>query len=96
MPFDPVDNQLVTSGKQLYDSGIFADAELIVGGQKWPVHKCILCPQSSWFERALNKSVKEGVTTKVDVTGQNPKFLNMILRYLYMREGTSGRIGREF
>ncbi|KAK8098883.1 uncharacterized protein PG998_012124 [Apiospora kogelbergensis] len=75
MPFDPVDNQLVTSGKQLYDSGIFADAELIIGGQKWPVHK-----------------FKEGVTTKVDVTGQNPKFLSMILRYLYMREGIAGKL----
>ncbi|KAK8070683.1 BTB/POZ protein [Apiospora hydei] len=68
-----VHDMFVSSGKYLYKNELFADAEIVVGDEKWPIHKSILCTRSDWFGKALAGPFKEAITNKLDVTGHDPK-----------------------
>ena len=83
----------VDSGKKLYKNELFADAELVVGGEKWPIHKAIVCTRSDWFMTALADPFKEATTNKVEITGHDPKHVGLVLRYLYTGEGRSSLMG---
>ncbi|KAK7917712.1 hypothetical protein PG985_011320 [Apiospora marii] len=77
---------LLDSGQKLYKSELFADAELVVGDEKWPIHKAIVCSRSDWFMKALAGPFKEATANKVDITGHDPKYVGLVLRYLYTGE----------
>ncbi|KAK8023842.1 hypothetical protein PG993_011908 [Apiospora rasikravindrae] len=76
-----------SSGKELYKNELFADAELVAGDEKWPIHKGILCTRSKWFKKALAGPFKEATTNKVDITGHDPKYVDLVLRFLYTGQG---------
>lgn len=51
---------LMLEYQRLLDSGDMADARVICGDMKWPVHKTILCFRSVWFQKAFTGGSKVG------------------------------------
>ncbi|KAK8877577.1 BTB/POZ protein [Apiospora arundinis] len=86
MEDDPTYKMFADSGKELFKNKDYSDAELVVGGKTWPIHKIILRTRSDWFKKALGEDFKEGRTNKLSIEGQDPMYVELVLRYLYTGE----------
>ncbi|KAK6840006.1 hypothetical protein PG990_011611 [Apiospora arundinis] len=86
MEDDPTYKMLADSGKELFKTKDYSDAELVFGGKTWPIHKIILRTRSDWFKKALGQDFKEGRTNKLSIEGQDPMYVELVLRYLYTGE----------
>ncbi|KAB8219312.1 hypothetical protein BDV33DRAFT_204629 [Aspergillus novoparasiticus] len=65
---------------KIRDTGAFSDLKINCRGLTYNTHSCIVCPQSSFFEKAINDGLKE--ITIVDY----PLVVNKMLDYLYRED----------
>lgn len=93
MEDDPTYKMFADSGKELFKNKDYSDAELVVGGKTWPIHKIILRTRSDWFKKALGEDFKEGRTNKLSIEGQDPMYVELVLRYLYIGESRFSLLG---
>ncbi|KKY39009.1 hypothetical protein UCDDA912_g00916 [Diaporthe ampelina] len=66
----------------------FSDANIIMGQKIWRVHRCVICQQSKYFEKALEGNFMESKTKTIDLTGSQflEEHVDGMLKYLYIRE----------
>lgn len=77
------------SGESLFRQEQFSDATLVVNGEKWPVHKSILCTRSEYFEKAFTGKFREANTSELIIDGHSTLAVDNVLHYLYTGTGKS-------
>ncbi|KAK8067698.1 hypothetical protein PG996_006810 [Apiospora saccharicola] len=71
------------SGESLFKKDQFYDATLVVNGEKWPVHKIILCTRSEYFRKAFTGSFVEANTSEIIIDCHPTLAVDGVLHYLY-------------
>ncbi|PFH61461.1 hypothetical protein XA68_17292 [Ophiocordyceps unilateralis] len=69
--------------KRLRLSGKYADLTIRCGGRDFKTHRAILCPQSSFFDKACHSGFKESVTGVVELPEDDPDILDRFLQFIY-------------
>jgi len=67
----------------LLKSGQFSDLTVKCNSKSFKVHRCIVCPQSAFFSKALNGEFKEASSQVVDLHDDDPLIVEKMLCYLY-------------
>ncbi|GFS02428.1 BTB/POZ domain-containing protein 8 [Elysia marginata] len=68
---------------QMYLSQENCDCCIVVNGQKFPAHKCILSARSEYFEAMLGGHWKESQLDVVTLEGVSPQAVKHLLLFLY-------------
>ncbi|TDZ27702.1 Protein roadkill [Colletotrichum spinosum] len=74
----------------------YSDMTIRCGGRTFKTHKAIVCSQSSFFDKALNSSFKEGITNEVELPEDDPAAIRHMLEFMYkgdysrVEESTAG------
>ncbi|KAI0442416.1 hypothetical protein F4803DRAFT_575598 [Xylaria telfairii] len=75
-------SNVMSTTKELLRSGEYSDFTLVCEGQKFPVHKSIVCLQSSVIATALKSEFQEAKTNTMEVDFE-PQVLKSMLDYMY-------------
>lgn len=51
--FEAVLLRSIAKFSSLWGEELFADATIVMGQKTWHVHRCVICRQSKYFEKAL-------------------------------------------
>lgn len=69
---------------ELLKTGQFSDAQMIVGGRVWNVHKSIVCMRSGFLNKALSGSSKAGEIKSVNILQTyTEKQVEWLLEFIY-------------
>ncbi|KAI5862510.1 hypothetical protein GGS23DRAFT_79516 [Durotheca rogersii] len=80
---DGPSKELLTSFKQLYARGEYADLVITCHGKQHQVHKAIVCPRSDFFAAACRGDMKEARTGIIDLPDDDPQVVDMMVYYFY-------------
>ncbi|KAH8159992.1 hypothetical protein CIB48_g8245 [Xylaria polymorpha] len=75
-------NNVTSVTAELLRSGEYSDFTLVCEGQKFPIHKSIVCPQSSVIAAALKSEFQEAKTNTIEVNFES-EVLKSMLDYMY-------------
>ena len=67
----------------LLTGGHHADCTVKCKDVEWHIHRCILCPRSAYFDRALNGDFQEGQTATITMFEEDLYAVEGVLLYLY-------------
>ncbi|KAI4932152.1 uncharacterized protein J4E92_004051 [Alternaria infectoria] len=77
-------DELLARTKALLSSGDYSDLIITCGSDVYNVHKAVVCPQSSFFERAVRFAVgKEAAEGKVDLPEDDLHVVKLLVQYFY-------------
>ena len=71
--------------KQTLD-GSFCDVTLIVDGDEFPVHKCVLASCSDYFNKMFTVEMKEKYDEKIEIKGIKADAFRLMLDWIYTGE----------
>jgi len=69
--------------RRLLEGGAYSDLTINCGHDKYNVHRAIVCPRSTFFEKACDSQFKEAHTRAIELPGDDPKAIELMLHYLY-------------
>lgn len=67
----------------------YSDMVLVIDGQKFHVHKCILAMNSPVFERMFNADFKEQSASRIELPEKSTKEFEVLLKMIYSDDKTS-------
>ncbi|XP_055952816.1 TD and POZ domain-containing protein 1-like isoform X1 [Argiope bruennichi] len=67
----------------LYNSGLFSDVILCIGGREFNVHKAVLAARSPVFAAMFRNEMKENSENRIQIEDSNEIAVEELLRYLY-------------
>ncbi|KAL8634752.1 MAG: hypothetical protein Q9228_007678, partial [Teloschistes exilis] len=77
-----------------YREGRFTDLTITCRGRDYYCHKLVVCTQSKFFEAACTHGFTESVTSKVDLSTEEPYLINLMLEDLYTQGPLIDSAGR--
>ncbi|KAK4201389.1 hypothetical protein QBC40DRAFT_61330 [Triangularia verruculosa] len=80
---DEPSKDLISSLKGLYSSGEYSDLMISCRGKEYQVHRAIVCTQSEFLAAACRVGLKEAQEGKIDLPGDDPRLVHIMVRYLY-------------
>ncbi|KAI3335339.1 hypothetical protein F4824DRAFT_154463 [Ustulina deusta] len=80
---DEPSKELLTSFKQLYARGEYADLVITCHGKQHQVHKAIVCPRSDFFAAACRGDMKEAHSGIINLPNNNPQVVDIMVYYFY-------------
>ncbi|CAM1504940.1 Fc.00g025310.m01.CDS01 [Cosmosporella sp. VM-42] len=80
---DPSDELKDSLKKQLFTSGSYSDFVIKCGGDRYMVHRAIVCPRSAFFEACCNGKFKEAQSKEIDLPDDDPLAVKMMVQYFY-------------
>ncbi|KAF5488081.1 hypothetical protein K4K60_011915 [Colletotrichum sp. SAR11_57] len=61
----------------------YADMTITCNGSTFKAHRAIVCPQSSFFDKAFSASFKEAASGTIDLPDDEPSIFRRLLQFLY-------------
>eukprot|EP00927_Polykrikos_kofoidii_P062335 TRINITY_DN57140_c0_g1_i1.p1 TRINITY_DN57140_c0_g1~~TRINITY_DN57140_c0_g1_i1.p1 ORF type:complete len:254 (-),score=46.97 TRINITY_DN57140_c0_g1_i1:86-847(-) len=61
----------------------FTDAEILVEGERFPVHRSTLCAASPVFDAGFSCDMEEGRTSVYEIKNASPAAVDAMLRFIY-------------
>ncbi|KAF9872000.1 hypothetical protein CkaCkLH20_10632 [Colletotrichum karsti] len=61
----------------------FSDMTITCGGRTFKAHRAIVCPQSSFFDKAFSSGFKEASSSTINLPEDDPDVLQRLLQFLY-------------
>ncbi|KAH4979754.1 hypothetical protein HBH69_185290 [Parastagonospora nodorum] len=81
--------ELLTTVKNLLDSGKYSDLTITCGDETHKVHKNIVCTRCGFFERAERFAIgREAAENAISLPEDEPKIIALLLEFLYTSEYT--------
>ncbi|KAH4006823.1 hypothetical protein HBH70_201060 [Parastagonospora nodorum] len=77
---------LIASFKGFLTSGDYSDLVITCGSDSYNVHKLVVCSRADFFARAVKFGGKEATEGKIDLPGDEPKIIKLLIQYLYEGE----------
>ncbi|KAF0315749.1 BTB/POZ domain-containing protein [Colletotrichum asianum] len=74
---------IFTALSGLFLSERYADMTIICNGSTFKAHRAIVCPQSSFFDKAFSASFKEAASGTIDLPDNEPSIFRRLLQFLY-------------
>ncbi|KAL2149708.1 hypothetical protein VTH82DRAFT_8360 [Thermothelomyces myriococcoides] len=65
------------------ERGEFTDFVLLCGGERFPVHKVIVCSHSKVLHAACRKPFREAALGEYEITDQSPEMVRRMVDYFY-------------
>ncbi|KAL2216846.1 BTB/POZ protein [Thermoascus aurantiacus ATCC 26904] len=72
--------------RDLFLGAKYPDMIISCGGHEFNVHRAIICPQSSFFEAAVNGNFSEAQSMKIILPEDDPETIERVLSFLYTQE----------
>lgn len=69
--------------KDLLFNEKWSDFTVVCGGERIPIHRAVVCPQSKFFEKALSGGFVEALTGEVNLPEDDLQTFRKFLTYLY-------------
>ncbi|KAF4813722.1 Speckle-type POZ protein-like A [Colletotrichum siamense] len=86
-PYEAVDDLrttcIFTALSGLFLSEKYADMTITCNGSTFKAHRAIVCPQSSFFDKAFSASFKEAASGTIDLPDDEPSIFRRLLQFLY-------------
>ncbi|KAI8165913.1 hypothetical protein K4K49_010540 [Colletotrichum sp. SAR 10_70] len=74
---------IFTALSGLFLSEKYADMTITCNGSTFKAHRAIVCPQSSFFDKAFSASFKEAASGTIDLPDDEPSIFRRLLQFLY-------------
>ncbi|KAI8237252.1 Speckle-type POZ protein-like B [Colletotrichum sp. SAR 10_86] len=74
---------IFTALSGLFLSEKYADMTIICNGSTFKAHRAIVCPQSSFFDKAFSAPFKEAASGTIDLPDDEPSIFRRLLQFLY-------------
>lgn len=68
---------------ELLRTGQFSDAEVVVGGRTWKVHKCIVCSRSGFLAQALSGQSEAAETATIYIWHHTERLVEFLFEFIY-------------
>ncbi|KAF2224191.1 hypothetical protein BDZ85DRAFT_280800 [Elsinoe ampelina] len=78
--------QLDFDAKSSLDNPLFWDAVILTANKSFHVHKVTVSNHSAVMRKAFSSSFKEGETSEMDLTDEDPMIVAMALKHMYDEE----------
>ncbi|KAG8533296.1 uncharacterized protein KY384_002079 [Bacidia gigantensis] len=75
-----------TTFKDLLESGKYTDMTISCGEDIYKLHKLVICPQSSFFEKACMGPFKEATSRVIDLSHDEANAVKRMVSFLYTTE----------
>ncbi|KAL9695382.1 hypothetical protein quinque_014667 [Culex quinquefasciatus] len=85
----PLPSSLAKDLKTLVGGDKFSDVTILVAGQRFPAHKCILSARSSVFSAMFEHPMQETIENCVSIDDVEPPVIEALLGFIYTDELTS-------
>ncbi|CAG8971152.1 hypothetical protein HYALB_00010127 [Hymenoscyphus albidus] len=85
---NPTSTTPVTS--TMLSSGRYSDLVFVCKGKSFKVHKAVVCLQSKPIAAAIDGGFKEAVECKFEFEEEDPKTVELFVKFLYLREYNDG------
>ncbi|KAJ6050636.1 uncharacterized protein N7446_010745, partial [Penicillium canescens] len=72
--------------QSLLDSGRYSDLTISCEGQKFQVHRAIVCSQSPFFDAAVKGGFKEASLSHVDLPDDELATIQRVVSFLYLQD----------
>ncbi|KAI6856838.1 hypothetical protein KC343_g4886 [Hortaea werneckii] len=69
--------------QKCFETGEYADMTITCSGRTWQVHKVVVCSQVPFFAKAVTGKFKEARNSCIDLVGDDPSTVDVMLRWLY-------------
>ncbi|KAH6981695.1 BTB/POZ protein, partial [Ilyonectria sp. MPI-CAGE-AT-0026] len=81
--------------KTLLLSGEFSDVTITCRGKTWKLHQAIICPRSTFFQKAFQGNFKEATAKSLELKEIDPELFDYVVNYLYTGDCDWASLGHD-